>query len=202
MARNPLRQDLDFRFNSSHPCYVRNCMSGNLSVRREEALTIGGFDENFNLTVAFRYETDFARRIWEQGARSGSSRPRACGTSGLAGVGRERRRRIIFVRPGRIIRSATIILPCGMERGARVPPISRSGLCAQSRLDFICDIPGGFPPGWWASSADFSVLAACAAEATIARSAPHRRSGSSGPGGLQITKAAGASARTHGRFVT
>jgi GT2 family glycosyltransferase len=44
-------------------------MSGNLSVRREAALKIGGFDENFSLTVAFRYETDFARRIWEQGGK-------------------------------------------------------------------------------------------------------------------------------------
>lgn len=54
--------DLEFRFNHDEPCLVENVMAGNLSVRRDEALSIGGFDENF-IGAAYRFETDFARRI-------------------------------------------------------------------------------------------------------------------------------------------
>jgi len=54
--------DLDFQFNSSHPRLITNVMAGNLSVKRERALEIGGFDENFT-GAAYRFETDFAMRI-------------------------------------------------------------------------------------------------------------------------------------------
>ena len=64
-----LRADFDFRFNSTRPCWVRNCMAGNLSVRRSQAIQIGGFDENFGATVAYRFETEFARRVWEHGGK-------------------------------------------------------------------------------------------------------------------------------------
>jgi GT2 family glycosyltransferase len=64
-----LTQDLEFRFNSARPAYVHNCMAGNLSVRRDQALKLGGFDENFRLRIAYRFETDFARRIWEHGGK-------------------------------------------------------------------------------------------------------------------------------------
>ncbi|HEX2123317.1 MAG TPA: glycosyltransferase, partial [Thermoanaerobaculia bacterium] len=40
------RDDLEFRFNSSEPRFITNVMAGNLSVKRERALQIGGFDEN------------------------------------------------------------------------------------------------------------------------------------------------------------
>ena len=39
--------DLDFRFNGTKPAEIRNVMAGNLSVARETALAIGGFDEQF-----------------------------------------------------------------------------------------------------------------------------------------------------------
>jgi GT2 family glycosyltransferase len=45
-----------------------NVMAGNLSVRRDKALQIGGFDENF-IGVAYRFETEFAHRIWAQGGK-------------------------------------------------------------------------------------------------------------------------------------
>lgn len=60
--RNGLRADLSFPFNSSQRALVRNCMAGNLSVRREQAIGAGGFDENFQ-GIAHRFETEFARRI-------------------------------------------------------------------------------------------------------------------------------------------
>jgi len=63
------RNHLDFRFSCARECWVRNCMSGNLSVRREEALEIGGFDENFCLTVAYRFDSEFGRRIWKRGGK-------------------------------------------------------------------------------------------------------------------------------------
>jgi GT2 family glycosyltransferase len=43
-------------------------MAGNLSVKKDRALEIGGFDENF-LGVAYRFETDFARRIIQAGGK-------------------------------------------------------------------------------------------------------------------------------------
>lgn len=58
-----LQADLQFPFNSTSPAPVRNAMAGNLSVRRRFACDIGGFDENF-VGVAYRFETEFARRVW------------------------------------------------------------------------------------------------------------------------------------------
>ncbi len=61
-----LRQDFDFPFHSNEPAFVANVMAGNLCVRRDRALQLGGFDENF-VGVAYRFETDFARRIHSAG---------------------------------------------------------------------------------------------------------------------------------------
>jgi GT2 family glycosyltransferase len=64
-----LRRDLKFRFNSSSSAWVENVMAGNLSVRREAALKIGGFDENFVPPVSFRFETEFAKRLVAAGGK-------------------------------------------------------------------------------------------------------------------------------------
>jgi len=61
-------RDLEFRFNHDGACEVENVMAGNLSVDRGTALSIGGFDENFT-GAAYRFETDFARRIIAAGGR-------------------------------------------------------------------------------------------------------------------------------------
>ncbi|KAA0253143.1 methyltransferase domain-containing protein [Acidobacteria bacterium ACD] len=61
-----LVQDLDFRFNSTQPAVVANCMAGNLSVSRVAALGVGGFDEAFRGT-AHRFETEFVRRLRRSG---------------------------------------------------------------------------------------------------------------------------------------
>jgi len=66
---SPLRRDLDFKFNSSSPTWVENVMAGNLSVRKETALRIGGFDENFIPPVSFRFETEFAKRLVAAGGK-------------------------------------------------------------------------------------------------------------------------------------
>ena len=58
-----LRDDLDFDFDSDEPASITNVMAGNLSVRREMALALGGFDENFSPPVSFRFETEFAKRV-------------------------------------------------------------------------------------------------------------------------------------------
>lgn len=58
-----LRRDLDFPFNCSAPAWVENVITCNLSVRRERALALGGFDENFVPPVAHRAETEFAKRL-------------------------------------------------------------------------------------------------------------------------------------------
>jgi GT2 family glycosyltransferase len=64
-----LRSDLSFKFNSTEPAWVENVMAGNLSVKKEFALRVGGFDENFIPPVSFRFETEFARRLLAEGGR-------------------------------------------------------------------------------------------------------------------------------------
>ena len=61
-------KDLDFPFNSTERHEVSNCMAGNLSVRRGRALEVGCFDENF-VKVAYRFETEFCRRLASRGAK-------------------------------------------------------------------------------------------------------------------------------------
>lgn len=63
-----LRADDDFPFYSTIDQPVQNVMAGNLCVHRERALSIGGFDENFQGS-AYRFETEFARRIQKAGGR-------------------------------------------------------------------------------------------------------------------------------------
>ncbi len=60
--------DMDFPFHRSLEAEIRNVMAGNLSVDRSIALSIGGFDEQF-VGSAFRFETDFARRLCRAGYR-------------------------------------------------------------------------------------------------------------------------------------
>jgi GT2 family glycosyltransferase len=61
-------RDLDFPFSHDVATDVENVMAGNLSVVRERALSIGGFDERF-LYAAYRFESDFARRVIAAGGR-------------------------------------------------------------------------------------------------------------------------------------
>jgi GT2 family glycosyltransferase len=60
--RQGLLADLDFPFWSDQRAFLVNVMAGNLSVKRDRALGAGAFDENFE-GVAYRFETEFARRI-------------------------------------------------------------------------------------------------------------------------------------------
>lgn len=61
-----LRADLDFPFWSTETATVANVMAGNLSLHRDRALSIGGFDENFR-GAAYRFETEFCRRLLAAG---------------------------------------------------------------------------------------------------------------------------------------
>jgi GT2 family glycosyltransferase len=62
------KDDLDFHFNHDEGRLVANVMAGNLSVKREHAIAVGGFDENF-VGVAYRFETDFALRLTAAGGK-------------------------------------------------------------------------------------------------------------------------------------
>ena len=67
----PMQQppdDLEFHFNHSQGVFLTNVLAGNLSVKRDRALAIRGFDENF-VGAAHRFETDFALRITAAGGR-------------------------------------------------------------------------------------------------------------------------------------
>jgi GT2 family glycosyltransferase len=61
-----LWSDLDFPFNGTQRRQIYNCMAGNLSVRRDKAIVVGGMDMNFK-GVAYRFETEFARRLTDAG---------------------------------------------------------------------------------------------------------------------------------------
>jgi GT2 family glycosyltransferase len=67
-ARQGLHAFLEFPFNSTESAWVDNVMAGNLSLRRQRALAVGGFDENF-VGAAFRFETEFCRRLRRAGGR-------------------------------------------------------------------------------------------------------------------------------------
>jgi hypothetical protein len=51
-------------------------MAGNFSVRRQAALAVGGFDVNF-IGAAFRFETEFCRRLLRETGRRNLFDPRA-----------------------------------------------------------------------------------------------------------------------------
>jgi len=57
----PLRPGEEFRFNSTAPANIGEFMGGNFSIRRDVALALGGFDENF-VGAAYRFEAEFAHR--------------------------------------------------------------------------------------------------------------------------------------------
>jgi GT2 family glycosyltransferase len=57
-----------FRFNSGKRTDVKRFMGGNFSIRRQLALSTGGFDENF-VKAAYRFEAEFANRMLHAGLR-------------------------------------------------------------------------------------------------------------------------------------
>lgn len=62
-----LQRDLDFRFNSTRAVDgIASVIGCNLSVRRDAALGVGGFDERF-VGAAYRFETEFCRRLLRAG---------------------------------------------------------------------------------------------------------------------------------------
>jgi GT2 family glycosyltransferase len=67
--RRVLYADLEFPFRSSRGSWVENVMAGNLAVKRERVLGLGGFDENFVPPVAYRFETEFAKRLIRAGGQ-------------------------------------------------------------------------------------------------------------------------------------
>jgi GT2 family glycosyltransferase len=58
----------DSIFTGVEPAWIDEFMGGNFSVRRDQALELGGFDENF-VQVAYRYEAEFANRFRAAGGR-------------------------------------------------------------------------------------------------------------------------------------
>lgn len=61
--------DIEFPFCSDTAGWVRNGMSGNMTVLREHALAIGGFDENFLPPVSYRFDTEFSKRLCRAGGK-------------------------------------------------------------------------------------------------------------------------------------
>jgi GT2 family glycosyltransferase len=57
-----------FRFCSNRRQHISELMGGNFSIKREVALKMGGFDENF-VHVAYRFEAEFASRALAAGEK-------------------------------------------------------------------------------------------------------------------------------------
>ena len=57
-----------FHFASLKSAWIREFMGGNFSIRRDRAVALGGFDENF-VRVAYRFEAEFAFRALAGGMR-------------------------------------------------------------------------------------------------------------------------------------
>lgn len=55
-----------FHFASMQAGWIREFMGGNFTVRREIALKLGGFDEQF-VSVAYQFEAEFAHRLRQAG---------------------------------------------------------------------------------------------------------------------------------------
>ncbi len=63
-----LASDAEFRFCSDAPRFIQRAMAGNMSVKRGQAIQVGGFDENF-LGAAYMFETEFAGRVLRGGGK-------------------------------------------------------------------------------------------------------------------------------------
>lgn len=57
-----------FAFSSKRQQFVSEVMGGNFSVKRELAIDLGGFDENF-IDVAYRFEAEFCERVLKSGEK-------------------------------------------------------------------------------------------------------------------------------------
>jgi GT2 family glycosyltransferase len=62
-----LLSDLNFGFSGSRGAWTGNVIACNLSVRKSQFLAAGGFDETFGPPVAYRFETEFAKRLVQAG---------------------------------------------------------------------------------------------------------------------------------------
>jgi len=87
-----LKAYMDFPFYSNRASLIENAMAGNMSVNRQVALAVGGFDEAFIPPVAARFETDFAKRLIKQGHKiwfepKASIRHLAVSTGGTRALG-------------------------------------------------------------------------------------------------------------------
>lgn len=68
--------DAEFSFDSTRQAWVDSFMAGNFSIRKDVALGLGGFDENF-VRVAYNFEKEFAYRLLRGGHRI-YFEPKAC----------------------------------------------------------------------------------------------------------------------------
>jgi GT2 family glycosyltransferase len=69
-------QDRGFHFASKQSREIENFMGGNFSLDRNEAIALGGFDENF-VRVAYQFEAEFAYR-WRAAGYHIIFEPKAC----------------------------------------------------------------------------------------------------------------------------
>jgi GT2 family glycosyltransferase len=60
---------MDFPFRRTEGAFIENAIACNLSVVKDRAVQVGGFDESFTPPVAARFETEFAKRLVASGGK-------------------------------------------------------------------------------------------------------------------------------------
>ena len=102
-----------FRFCSSRSQYVSEIMGGNFSIKRELAIRLGGFDENF-IHVAYRFEAEFANRALAAGEKilfepKASIRPLKAAAGGTRSFGHH----LTTIRPSHSVGAYYYLLRAG-----------------------------------------------------------------------------------------
>ncbi len=130
-----LKADFDFPFHCTRRQPIQNVMSGHMSVPCEQAMALGGFDENF-YGAAYRFDTEFGRRVLRAGGQL-VFEPAASIRHLRAARAEPEFRGIIWPPPARIMASAITILPCCTVAGSTSPGTVPGGWCARCARNFI-----------------------------------------------------------------
>lgn len=125
--------DERFQFCSNERRWVRELMGGNFSVKRDVALRLGGFDENF-VHVAYRFEAEFCERARAAGEKI-LFEPRASIRHLKASVGGTRSfgHHLTTVRPSHAVGEYYYLLRCRNVPRRFVRLLSRPFLAIKTR---------------------------------------------------------------------
>jgi GT2 family glycosyltransferase len=152
------RSEVGFRFCSNRRQHISELMGGNFSIKRDVALKIGGFDENF-VHVAYRFEAEFASRALATGQKiwfepEASIRHLKCNRGGTRSYGKH----LMTIRPSHSVGAYYYLLRTKETPQRMIKIVSRPFRAIRTRHHFSHPwwIPGTlFAEAWgflWAVS--------------------------------------------------